>query len=132
VQNCNNGFQITCRADLLGNPLLTGSGVDSPRWSVADFDWPGNTAKHATQPARFGNAGPNTLQGNGFTNFDLSVRKDIPVNERFRLEFRFESFNFTNTPAFGQPASTINQAGPATITSAGAPRNIQFALKFLF
>ncbi|MDQ2948453.1 MAG: TonB-dependent receptor, partial [Acidobacteriota bacterium] len=84
TQNCNSGFQITCRPDLLANPALGVSGVDSPRWSIAAFDWPNNTTRHPAQAPRFGNAGPNTLQGNGFQNFDLSVRKDIPVNERFR------------------------------------------------
>jgi hypothetical protein len=48
------------------------------------------------------------------------------------LQFRFESFNFTNTPAFGQPAAVINATGAGTITSAGSPRDIQLALKFLF
>jgi hypothetical protein len=129
VQNCNNGFQITCRPDLLGNPLLTGSGVDSVRWSVADFDWPGNTAKHATQAPRFGNAGPNTLQGNGFTNFDLSVRKDIPVNERFRLEFRFESFNALNHANFANPTMAVDSPNFGRTFSASAPRLNQLGMK---
>jgi hypothetical protein len=80
----------------------------------------------------YGNAGRNILFGPALHNLDFSLAKSFPITERKRIQLRFESFNFTNTPAFGQPASTINQAGAATITSAGAPRNIQFALKFLF
>ena len=80
----------------------------------------------------YGNVGRNILFGPALHNLDFSLAKSFPITERKRIQFRFESFNFTNTPAFGQPASTINQAGAGTITSAGAPRNIQFALKFLF
>jgi len=129
VQNCNNGFQITCRADLLGNPLLTGGGVDSARWAVAAFDWPGNTAKHATQAPRLGNAGPNILQGNGFMNFDLSVRKDIPINERFRLEFRFESFNALNHANFANPTTAVDNPNFGRTFSASPPRLNQLGMK---
>ena len=80
----------------------------------------------------FGNAGRNTLYGPSLRNIDFSLAKAFSITETKKLQFRFESFNFTNTPAFGQPASVINQAGAGTITSAGAPRDIQFALKFLF
>jgi hypothetical protein len=129
AQNCNNGFQTTCRADLLGNPLLGGSGVDTPRWSVAALDWPNNTAKHAVQPPRLGSAGPNILQGNGFTNFDLSIRKDIPVNERFRFEFRFESFNALNHTNFSNPTTSVDSPNFGRTFSASPPRLNQLGMK---
>ena len=47
------------------------------------------------------------------------------------MQFRAESFNFTNTPAFGQPGANINGLGAGQITSAGDPRRIQFGLKFV-
>jgi hypothetical protein len=80
----------------------------------------------------FGNTGRNTLFGPSLRNVDFSFAKFFSLTEKMKLQFRFESFNFTNTPAFGQPASVINQPGPGTITSAGSPRDIQFALKLLF
>src|SRR5581483_5359629 len=95
-QNCNNGYFIFCRPDLLRNPFLGGSGVNSPRWSQAAFDWPYNSAAHPVQPPRLGSAGSNILPGNGLVNFDLSLRKDIPIREQIRFEFRFESFNAFN------------------------------------
>ena len=61
--------------------------------------------------------------------FDAKLSTDL---ENKKPQFRFESFNFTNTPAFGQPAAVINQPGAGTVTAAGSPRSIQFALKFLF
>jgi hypothetical protein len=79
----------------------------------------------------YGNAGRNILFGPGLRNIDLSIGKSFPLGETRRLQVRAESFNFTNTPAFGQPAPNINSLGPAAITSAGDPRRLQFGLKFV-
>ncbi len=54
-----------------------------------------------------------------------------PITEGKRLQFRAESFNFANTPAFGQPGTTLNGLGVGQITSAGDPRRIQFGLKLI-
>jgi hypothetical protein len=129
AQNCNNGFQTTCRADLASDPFLGGSGLATPRWSVAAFDWPNNTAKHPAQAPRLGSAGPGTIQGNGFVNFDLSVRKDIPINERFRLEFRFESFNALNHTNFSNPTTAVDSPNFGRTFSAASPRLNQFGMK---
>jgi hypothetical protein len=80
----------------------------------------------------YGNSGRNILFGPGATNLDFSLAKFFQVTERFRLQFRAESFNATNTPAFGNPAANINAPTVGTINSAGEPRRIQFGLKLLF
>ncbi len=129
TQNCNSGFQITCRADLLANPELGVSGVNSPRWSINAFDWPNNTAKHPAEAPRFGSAGPNTLQGNGLENVDLSIRKAIPINDRFRAEFRFESFNALNHTNFATPTTTVDSPNFGLTFSSGSPRLNQLGLK---
>ena len=66
---------------------------------------------------------------------DIAVRIRELEEERFRLQFRTEIFNATNTPYFGSPGAVGLTIGTATfgkITSAGDPRIIQFGLKFLF
>ncbi|MDE0626094.1 MAG: hypothetical protein OXH99_06845 [Bryobacterales bacterium] len=61
------------------------------------------------------------------------------AGKRFRLpreghtmQFRFESFNLTNTPRFGQPVGGMLRAATGTINRADEPRRLQFGLKHLF
>jgi len=115
----------TDRPNALRSATLSASQQNIYRW----FD----LSAFALEPQyTYGNAGRNTLFGPPLKNLDFSLAKAFPITETKKLQLRFESFNFTNTPAFGQPASVINAPGAGTITSAGSPRDIQFALKFLF
>jgi hypothetical protein len=53
--------------------------------------------------ARIGTSARNGLRGPGAVNLDLSLFRTFTLTERFRLEFRAESYNFTNTPHFSNP-----------------------------
>jgi outer membrane receptor protein involved in Fe transport len=85
----------------------------------------------------YGNSARNVLTGPPLNNWDFSLFKDFDMHrfrEGMRMQFRGEFFDFTNTPHFGQPDTDV-MAGPGTsgaIFSAGAPRQIQLALKFYF
>ena len=110
-----------------GNRIASGK-LDSPtidRW----FD---ELAFVASAPGIYGNTGRNVLYGPGVRNFDFILAKHVRITERQRLQFRFESFNFTNTPHFGQPAGGLRAATTATINAADDPRRIQLALKYTF
>ena len=111
-----------------GNRVASGK-LESPnidRW----FD---ELAFVQSAPGIFGTAGRNVLSGPGSKNFDLVVAKAFRMPwEGNSVQFRFESFNFTNTPTFGQPASGLRGPATATITQADEPRRIQFALKYTF
>jgi hypothetical protein len=82
----------------------------------------------------FGSAGVGTERAPGFFNLDTSIGKRFNITERQRLEFRAEMFNVLNYVSFGPPGRDIT--APATfgqITGQiGAPRNIQFGLKYAF
>ncbi|MBS1823876.1 MAG: TonB-dependent receptor [Acidobacteria bacterium] len=87
----------------------------------------------------YGNSGKNVLVGPGTKALDLSLFKNFQIRESMKLQFRAETFNFTNTPQFNQPVGSIGAVNSGRITSAGSeltlqrtPRQIQFALKLIF
>lgn len=113
--------------DVVGDPVLS-SGKSIYRWF--------NTAAFA-QPANFtsGNLS-RTYTGvrtDRARNLDFSLFKNFGLTERFKLQFRAEAFNVTNTPVFGAPGTTVNGVNFGVITGqSNVPRNIQLALKLLF
>jgi hypothetical protein len=52
---------------------------------------------------RLGTSGFNSLRGPGTVNWDFGLFREFSITERFKLQFRMESFNFTNTPHFQNP-----------------------------
>ena len=43
------------------------------------------------------------MRGPGIVNWDFGFFREFAVTERWNLQFRMESFNFTNTPHFATP-----------------------------
>ncbi len=85
----------------------------------------------AGQP-RFGNSGRNILDGPGLNNWDIALLKNFSLSERFKLQFRAESYNLSNQAHFGNPNPRIDSSSKGLISSAGDPRDVQFALKLSF
>ncbi len=86
-------------------------------------------------PFTFGNSGVNIINGPALTNWDFGLFKNFTLgklSEAARIQFRGEFFNFTNTPHFSQPVTSIQSPVAGKILSADAPRQIQFALKLIF
>jgi hypothetical protein len=102
-----------------------------------------------------GDAPRNFLRGFGAWQMDIAVRREFPIHERLKLQFRAEAFNIFNHPNFGfinpncggaagVPGCSNPQFGQATSTLAsslgvlnplyqmGGARSMQFALKFVF
>lgn len=59
---------------------------------------------------RLGNSGFNNLRGPGIFNWDFGVFRDFAFTERMHIQFRLESFNFTNTPHFDIPDNSLGDA----------------------
>ena len=81
----------------------------------------------------------NGLIGPTYNNLDFALLKNFSLSERFKLQFRFETFNTFNHANFSAPNSTANTATNGRITSTintgianNANRDIQFALKLSF
>ena len=93
---------------------------------------------------RFGSSGRNILRGPGLFNTDLSLFRTFGLTERFKLQFRAEAFNFTNSPQFANPGNSVSAAtrnadgsikaynGYTEITSASGERQMRFALRLSF
>ena len=81
----------------------------------------------------FGNSGRMVIRAPGFMDLDLGLIRNFFIGERFRLQFRAESFNLMNHPNFGLPNAVIGNAAVGTITTTINPeRQNQFALKLYF
>jgi len=83
-------------------------------------------------PGTFGNAGKNILRAPRFFNTDLNLLKNFKLTERASVQFRAEFFNIFNNVNFNAPQASLSSAAKSTITSAGDPRILQFALKLMF
>jgi hypothetical protein len=105
-----------------------------------------NPNAFASVTSGYGNAPRNFARGFDAVQMDLAVRRDFPIHERLKLQFRTEAFNIFNHPNFGTVNSNFGQNtfGQATATLAsslgvlsplyqqGGPRSMQFALKLVF
>jgi hypothetical protein len=80
----------------------------------------------------FGNAGRDILTAPGLVNFDAALMRYFPIGEFGSIQFRGEIFNLFNTPPLGAPNATLSSSSVGRITSAGASRQIQFALRYTF
>ena len=58
--------------------------------------------------------------------------KNFNIREGKYLQFRWEMFNAMNEVNLGAPVTTIGLATTGSINSAGDPRQMQMALKFVF
>jgi hypothetical protein len=97
-----------------------------------------------TQPTgvAFGTSGRNILSGPGLFGINLALSKTFKVTERLHLEVRCETFNFTNTPQFSNPSTSLTSStygyvtgtvGSGTgVNGTGGGRAVQLGAKVTF
>lgn len=88
-----------------------------------------------------GNAAKNLIRGPGVNNWDIAIFKNFSVTERAKLQFRWELYNAFNHTQFSG-LDTGARFDPKTgeqintrfgqFTDARSPRQMQFALRFVF
>jgi hypothetical protein len=136
---------VNPRPDLVAGVPIYVNGPDSTKWlNPAAFALPG--------VGQIGSLGKGAIRGKPINNVDFSLAKNWRVKEKYGLQFRaemFNAFNHTNFVGFNNnlqfdgvqtlSSGAINpNFGKATngsfgtLTSAQAPREIQFGLKFTF
>jgi Carboxypeptidase regulatory-like domain/TonB-dependent Receptor Plug Domain len=127
VDQSRSGLGVD-RADLVGDPRL-----DTHRSSAELVSKYFNTAAFQTNAlGTFGNSPRNFLYGPGEINADMALMKLFSLPEKARFELRAEAFNTFNHTNLGNPNSTLTSSAFGKITSAGAPRILQFAGKIIF
>jgi hypothetical protein len=127
-----------------------------PLW----LDDPSAPAGRRINPAAFtatktevqGTLGRNVLSGFGMSQIDLAVRREFRWRDRYALQFRLEAYNALNranfadpvryltSAIFGQSTSMLNVmlgtgspgSGLSPILQTGAPRSLQWTLRFRF
>jgi hypothetical protein len=115
----------TQRPNLVGDPELPADERSVARW----FD----TSAFAVAPQfTLGSASRNPVRGPGYRNVDLAISRRISTGSTHAVELRAEAFNLLNTPPLGNPAAVAGVAAFGTITTAGDPRVVQLAVKYLF
>jgi hypothetical protein len=131
-------------ADQIGEVVKVGDvGPGTQYYDVTAFRDP--NFQRPANVFRFGTMGRNALRGPGFQRVDLALFKDFKLTERLVLQFKAESFNFTNTPRFGNPAANVSSmtvnatTGAITnannfmaITGASDERKFRFGLRMSF
>lgn len=116
------------RADLIGDPSLPNPTAE--RWfNTTAFAVPRNPDGSYL----YGNMGRNVLPAPGFFSFDLGLMKNVAIRETKWVQLRWEVFNATNHPSYGRPNANISSVDFGKIRSTiGNPRQMQFAVKFIF
>jgi hypothetical protein len=139
-RDCNSDRDTGwCRPDLIGdysvpNPSQLGWFKTTSVPLTANGQTDGPWAR--PQRAHFGTVGRNQIVGPGFAQLDMSFFKTFRIREGHSLQFRAESFNFSNHTNLANPNSCVDcpgQAGRIFGTFTGyIPRQWQMALKYAF
>ncbi len=102
-------------------------------------EWFNTSAFAVTGKWQLGNAPRyfSDLRAPSYKNWDISIQKYFPIEERFRFQFRLDMFNALNHANFYSPNTFVGPTPrgnpPGTygaITQAWTPRQMQAALKF--
>jgi hypothetical protein len=107
-------FSVTSSATSLALPNSTQS-ADQVKPSVQFYGGVGRNVPFfdplafasVTQP-RFGTAAFRSLRGPGLVDWDFGIQRQFRLSERYQIQFRMESFNFSNTPHFANPGGNVS------------------------
>jgi hypothetical protein len=106
------------------NPTLAESERSLSRWF--------NTAAFARATTTYGTSPRNPVVGPGRRVVDVSVAKSFKLRSGQQIQFRAEAYNAFNWVNWGNPNGTLGNSNFGIISSAGAAREMQLSLKYLF
>jgi Carboxypeptidase regulatory-like domain/TonB dependent receptor-like, beta-barrel len=124
----------SCSGTIRPDPVSGKDPNAAPSGGRTPAEWMDTSAFMDPAPGTYGALGNYSNIGPGINTLDLSLFKDFRINERYRVQFRAESLNMTNTPQFNRPGTTQGNSdfGQINSTRGGTNRQWQFALRFMF
>jgi hypothetical protein len=137
--NQTSGFQVTHKVAGGKNPAVT--------WfNPASFAAPAACVAYSASnpnPCAVGNTQRNQFRGPGYFSDNVSLFKNFPIyHESSSLEARFDAFDMTNTPAFGQPNGTLGSnlgkitgtlgSGVGNVNGVASSRVLEASVKIRF
>jgi hypothetical protein len=144
--NLRGGLFAQVRPNLTGAPIWISDGTapGGRRLNPAAFAVPDGYEQ--------GNLARNALRGFGFSQIDFSLRRQIFVTERLRLNLSAQAFNVLNHPAFANPSAfgtanlssptfglatrtlggSIGAFGGGSLYQSGGPRSLELAVRLQF
>jgi hypothetical protein len=135
-----NRLNITTGKDIALTGIgTTGNNQQRPNQVSDDYyrktltNWFNAAAFAQPDTGTLGNLKRNAVVGPAFWNIDVAFSRLIPLGSTRRVELRLESFNLLNHFNWGDPLTNFNAGTFGRITTqAGAPRIMQFGIKYDF
>lgn len=142
ISRFTTGLPVTLQ-QRLDQTLLGTGGIDLPNWDgqkITNMDPRASAKRYGFDPTHFstqplgtnGNASRRFFSGPGIDNFDMALRKFVPIHERYSVEFRAEFFNVFNHAQFLNPGGRQATSSFGRVTAARDPRIGQVALRLAF
>jgi hypothetical protein len=118
----------------LGDVSLPVGDRRAERWFNVDAGFERDSKNQLASNIRGLSTRFNGIRGDGINNFDLSMFKNFRLTERFRLQYRFETFNTLNHIQFANPNTTPQNTAFGTITGekGHGQRQVTMGLKLMF
>jgi hypothetical protein len=117
-----SGFSVDRANQALPDPYLPNKGING---------WLNPKAFARPVDGVWGNASQN-IQGPGIVTINTGLTRKFQVREKQSVEFRAEAFNMPNHLNPNTPVTVLNNQNFGKIISAGDPRILQLALKYIF
>ena len=81
---------------------------------------------------RLGNAARGSVRGPGYQNWDITVRKQIPLKGTVRVQFEASFYNAFNMLNWQNPSTNLTGSGFGLITAAQPSRQVQLGFRVTF
>jgi hypothetical protein len=130
--NNNSGYDVgQDRADLVPGQAFKVRQGGKSNWLNNYFNQAAFVQNKVGTP---GNSPKYLIQGPPDRDMDVAFIKNFNYQERYNAQFRWEMFNATNTPSYGQPDNNPTDGNFGQISGIGpiSPRVMQAGLKLTF